>query len=170
MRLSSVLGNWNIRKWNRPCQAKKKNPHRTVFPKILSGLVPSQTLLEIACLQKWGEKEMLLNVSPITAILVILSVFLLLFFVHARFDNLKIHLQHLSYSCSKESGEPEAPINSPPDNVLSCATLKPHYRNDLQIFIYFMLQCSGLQPHLQQYMHSSPASWLLDNNQKNIYF
>lgn len=29
-----------------------------------------------------------------------------------------------------------------------------------------MLQCSGLQPHLQQYMSSAAVSWLLKSNQK----
>ena len=63
-------------------------------------------------------------------------------------------------------GEPEAPINSPADNVLSCeATPKPRDGNDSQIFIYFVLQ-----PPTAQYVSSSAVSWLLDSNQKVCVF
>lgn len=131
MWLRSVLANWNIRKWSRPCQEKKK--HYCFAPKGF--LVLSQARHEIVCLQEYGEKE-------------------------ESAENVEYYINFVN-SCQRLFFEPDlitwrfnccfwvimfkgvrkAPINSPTDNVLSSGTLKPHYRNDLQIFI----SCSSVQ-------------------------
>lgn len=157
MRLNSVLGNWNISKLSRTWQGGGWG--QCCFSQNAFWSQPKSELLERAWHRHMGKMEACW-IYHITA------VSLLPFFVLARFDNMKIQLPCGSYSCSKEWGEPAAPINSPTDNVLNCATLKPHHGNDLQIFIYFMLHCWGLQPHGQQYMSRFFLSCLSTANQK----
>lgn len=83
-----------------------------------------------------------------------------------RFPDLNItQWQCLSYSCSVEQREPQTPINIPTDNVLSCVSLKIHYRDHLQIFMILRFSAQVWTTLATIHVHSSRPMliWWLSN-------
>lgn len=139
MSLCSVLGNWNISKWNRPCQG---GTTLTFLPKMFSGLVPHQSWNNMS-----AETRNTLNVSKITAIVVILSVvFLFNVFTYSIWPNQSAFRNHCIVSVFASS--------------LCCNYIKTTFETEqfcyastrfIFIFVHFLMY-----PYLQ-FMQAFPA-------------
>lgn len=144
MRLSSVLGNWNIRKFSSACQGgtrkekKKKTTNRAVFPNMLSGLVLNQLSLKEHIFTQKGKMEVCGMYHLLLQFWSFCKFFCLDSLCLQDLITWRFGLHYGSHCCCavmfKGIRQPEAPITSP-DNVLNCATAKPHHGEDLWIFL-----------------------------------